>query len=79
MGNYMKTISKFLLNCKIGDKFEDSNTGFCWTVSDDFIENGKRIVVATPDENNSDRFELWSTGLESYVVMNGLNKINPKR
>lgn len=73
------TISKLLLSCKVGDSIKDSDTGFVWIVSDDFDEEGVRVVVASPDESNSDRFELWSTGLESYVVMDGLSKMNPKK
>jgi hypothetical protein len=72
----MKTISEILQECKVGDKL--SNNFFEWIVTQRYQENNEIIVIATPEKNNQDSFELWSSGVESYSFMPNLKKIKKK-
>lgn len=71
-----KTIASVLLTCVIGDTLTHKETGFQWRVDTDYIDEptGDRIMVAMPFESNSDPFELWTVGLESYACLEGLSK-----
>lgn len=72
----MATITEILHTCEVGDKL--TNDTFNWTVTDRYIEeddDDALIVIATPDEDNSYSFELWSCGVENYSYMPKLRKI----
>ena len=70
----MARISAILETCEVGDSL--TNGTLKWKVSHRYLEDGKLIVIALPDEANTDKFELWSCGVEDYAYMPGLKKCN---
>ena len=52
----MARISAILETCEVGDSL--TNGTLKWKVSHRYLEDGKLIVIALPDEANTDKFEL---------------------
>ena len=69
MWGIMKTISKVLKTCKLGDTLRAGRLK--WTVTD---MNFDRCIVASP-ANKATKFELWSVGIESVAVIPGLKVV----
>ena len=69
----MKTVKEVLLKCEVGDELTNGN--FHWVVTQKYMEENELLVIATPDEKNSDSFELWSSGVESIAHIPNLRKL----
>lgn len=73
----MRTIADILLTCDVGDSLSDRKNN-TWVVhskdTDEDLEQGI-LVIALPNKSNKRNYELWSSGLESDVCLEGLHKI----